>query len=99
MMNLLMRFYDVSRGGIKIDGVSTNELKREDVRSQLSMVLQETWIFNGTVRENLVYSVENVSDEKVEEASRAVGLHRFITTMPDGYDTVLNDQVSLSEGQ
>lgn len=99
MINLLMRFYDVSRGDIKIDGVSTNELKREDVRSQFSMVLQETWIFNGTVRENLVYSVENVSDEKVEEASRAVGLHHFITTMPDGYDTVLNDQVSLSEGQ
>lgn len=99
MINLLMRFYDVSRGDIKIDGVSTNELKREDVRSQFSMVLQETWIFNGTVRENLVYSVENVSDEKVEEASRAVGLHHFIATMPDGYDTVLNDQVSLSEGQ
>ena len=99
MINLLTRFYDVSRGDIKIDGVSTNELKREDVRSQFSMVLQETWIFNGTVRENLVYSVENVSDEKVEEASRAVGLHHFITTMPDGYDTVLNDQVSLSEGQ
>ena len=99
MINLLMRFYDVSRGDIKIDGVSTNELKREDVRSQFSMVLQETWIFNGTVRENLVYSVENVSDEKVEEASRAVGLHHFITTMPDGYDTVLNGQVSLSEGQ
>lgn len=99
MINLLMRFYDVSRGDIKIDGVSTNELKREDVRSQFSMVLQDTWIFNGTVRENLVYSVENVSDEKVEEASRAVGLHHFITTMPDGYDTVLNDQVSLSEGQ
>src|SRR5699024_8038699 len=79
MINLLMRFYDVSRGDIKIDGVSTNELKREDVRSQFSMVLQETWIFNGTVRENLVYSVENVSDEKVEEASRAVGLHHFIT--------------------
>lgn len=99
MINLLMRFYDVSRGDIKIDDVSTNELKREDVRSQFSMVLQDTWIFNGTVRENLVYSVENVSDEKVEEASRAVGLHHFITTMPDGYDTVLNDQVSLSEGQ
>lgn len=99
MINLLMRFYDVSRGDIKIDGISTNELKREDVRSQFSMVLQDTWIFNGTVRENLVYSVENVSDEKVEEASRAVGLHHFITTMPDGYDTVLNDQVSLSEGQ
>jgi ATP-binding cassette subfamily B protein len=99
MINLLMRFYDVSRGDIKIDGISTNELKREDVRSQFSMVLQDTWIFNGTVRENLVYSVESVSDEKVEEASRAVGLHHFITTMPEGYNTVLNDQVSLSEGQ
>lgn len=99
MINLLMRFYDVSRGDIKIDGISTHDLKREEVRNQFSMVLQDTWIFNGTIRENLVYSVENVTDEQVEEASRAVGLHHFIKTMPQGYDTVLGDQVSLSEGQ
>lgn len=99
MINLLMRFYDVTKGEIKIDGISTNDLKRSEVRKQFSMVLQDTWIFNGTIRENLVYSVENVSEDKVIEASKAVGLHHFIMTMPQGYDTVLNDQVSLSEGQ
>lgn len=99
MINLLMRFYDVASGDIKIDGLSTSELKRENVREQFSMVLQDTWIFNGTVRENLVYSIEGVSEEKVVEAAQAVGLDHFIRTLPQGYDTVLNDQVSLSEGQ
>lgn len=99
MINLLMRFYEVSGGAIKIDGIPTSDLKRENVRDLFSMVLQDTWIFNGTVRENLIYSMENISEEKVIEASKAVGLHHFITTLPQGYDTVLSDQVSLSEGQ
>lgn len=99
VINLLMRFYEVSGGSIKIDDIPTADLTRETVRDQFSMVLQDTWIFNGTVRQNLVYSIQNVSDDKVIEASRAVGLHHFISTLPLGYDTVLNDQVSLSEGQ
>ncbi|XJS10754.1 ABC transporter ATP-binding protein [Aerococcaceae bacterium WGS1372] len=99
MINLLMRFYDVTSGDIKIDGISTSKLKRENVRDQFSMVLQDTWIFNGTVRENLIYSIEGVSEEKMVEAAKAVGLDHFIRTLPQGYDTVLDDQVSLSEGQ
>ena len=73
--------------------------KREDVHAQFCMVLQDTWLFEGTVRENLVYCSEGVSDEKVKEACRAVGLHHFIRTLPHGYDTVLNDQINLSAGQ
>lgn len=99
IINLLMRFYEVSSGAIKIDNIPTTQLKRETVRDQFSMVLQDTWIFNGTVKENLIYSIQGVSDEQVIEASQAVGLHHFITTLPLGYETVLNDQVSLSEGQ
>ena len=99
IINLLMRFYEVSGGSIKIDGIPTSQLKRETVRDQFSMVLQDTWIFNGTVRENLVYSIQNVSEDRIMSASKAVGLHHFISTLPLGYDTLLNDQVSLSEGQ
>lgn len=99
IINLLMRFYEVKSGAIKIDGIPTSDLTRENVRDQFSMVLQDTWIFNGTVKENLIYSMENISDEQVIEASKAVGLHHFITTLPQGYETILNDQVSLSEGQ
>lgn len=99
LVNLLMRFHEIQSGDIKIDGISTSDMKREDVRSQFCMVLQDTWLFEGTVRENLVYNTENVSDEKMEEACRAVGLDHFIRTLPHGYDTILNDQVSLSQGQ
>lgn len=99
LVNLLMRFYEVQSGSIKIDGIPTTELKREDVHSQFCMVLQDTWLFEGTVRENLIYCSENVSDEKMEEACRAVGLEHFIKTLPKGYDTVLNDEVTLSQGQ
>ena len=74
-------------------------MKREEVRSQFCMVLQDTWLFEGTVRENLVYNTENVSEEKIESACKAVGLDHFIRTLPHGYDTILNDQVSLSQGQ
>lgn len=99
LVNLLMRFHEIQSGDIKIDGISTRDMKREEVRSQFCMVLQDTWLFEGTVRENLVYNTENVSEEKVEAACKAVGLDHFIRTLPHGYDTILNDQVSLSQGQ
>lgn len=99
LVNLLMRFHEIQSGDIKIDGISTQDMKREEVRSQFCMVLQDTWLFEGTVRENLVYNTENVSEEKIEAACKAVGLDHFIRTLPHGYDTILNDQVSLSQGQ
>ena len=99
LVNLLMRFHEINDGVIRIDGVSTKDMKREDVHSLFCMVLQDTWIFEGTVRENLVYCTEGVSDEKVKEACRAVGLDHFIKTLSHGYDTILNDQVNLSQGQ
>ena len=99
LVNLLMRFHEIQGGTIKIDGISTKDLTRENVHSQFCMVLQDTWLFEGTVRENLVYCAENVTDEKMTQACKAVGLDHFIRTLPNGYDTVLNDQVSLSQGQ
>lgn len=99
MVNLLMRFYDLWSGEIRIDGVPISQMKRSDVHSLFGMVLQDTWLFDGTYRENIVYGKENVSDEQVREACRAVGLDHFIMTLPDGYDTVLNDRNSLSSGQ
>lgn len=99
LVNLLMRFYEVQGGNIRIDGIPTTELTREDVHSQFCMVLQDTWLFEGTVRENLIYCTEGATDEKMEEACRAVGLEHFIRTLPNGYDTVLNDEISLSQGQ
>jgi ATP-binding cassette subfamily B protein len=99
MVNLLMRFHEIQGGDIRIDGISTRDLKREDVHSQFCMVLQDTWLFEGSVRENLVYCGEDVSDEKITEACKAVGLDHYIRTLPKGYDTILNDQVNLSQGQ
>lgn len=99
MVNLLMRFHEIQGGKICIDGIPTNQMTREAVHAQFCMVLQDTWLFEGTVRENLVYNNEGVSDEKIMEACKAVGLHHFIRTLPHGYDTVLNDQVNLSQGQ
>jgi ATP-binding cassette subfamily B protein len=99
LVNLLMRFYELQGGDIRIDGISTRDMKREDVHSRFCMVLQDTWLFEGTVRENLVYNGEDVSDEKIREACKAVGLDHYISTLPNGYDTVLNDQVNLSQGQ
>ena len=99
MVNLLMRFYDLWSGEIRIDGVPISQMKRSDVHSLFGMVLQDTWLFDGTYRENIVYGKENVSDEQIREACRAVGLDHFIMTLPDGYDTVLNDRNSLSSGQ
>ncbi len=99
MVNLLMRFYEVNSGDILIDGVSIKDVKREDVHSKFSMVLQDTWIFEGTLRENLIYATENVSEEKLIQATEAVGLHHFVKTLEHGFDTVLNDKLELSQGQ
>ncbi len=99
MVNLLMRFYEVSSGDILIDGVSIRDMRREDVHDLFCMVLQDTWLFEGTIRENLVYSKEGVTDERLDEVCKAVGLYHYIQTLPDGYDTVLGDNASLSAGQ
>lgn len=99
MVNLLMRFYDVNSGDILIDGVSVNSMRREDVHDLFCMVLQDTWLFEGTIRENIVYSRENIPDERLDEVCRAVGLYHFIQTLPNGYDTVLGDNATLSSGQ
>ncbi len=99
MVNLLMRFNEILDGDIKIDGVSIKSVPRENVHEQFCMVLQDTWLFEGTVKENLVYCQKGISDEKIKQACKAVGLHHFIKTLPQGYDTVLSDQVNLSQGQ
>lgn len=99
MANLLMRFYDIQAGKITIDGVDTKAMSREEVHDAFSMVLQDTWLFEGTIRENLVFNQTDISDEAVEAATRAVGVHHFIRTLPNGYDTVLDDSVTLSVGQ
>jgi len=99
MVNLLMRFYEINSGNIKIDGVPISQLTRENLHDLFGMVLQDTWLFEGTIKENIVYSKENVTDEQIERACRAVGLHHFIKTLPEGYDTVLNDKATLSAGQ
>lgn len=99
IVNLLMRFYEINAGKIAIDGVDTRDMARSEIHDAFSMVLQDTWLFEGTVRENLVYNQENISDEAVEAAAKAVGVHHFIKTLPEGYDTVLDDSVTLSVGQ
>ena len=99
IVNLLMKFYEIDKGSIRIDGVDTKEMKRSEVHEAFSMVLQDTWLFEGTIRDNLIYNQKGISDERVIEASKAVGIHHFIMTLPDGYDTVLDDTVTLSVGQ
>lgn len=99
MVNLLMRFYDVTSGDIRIDGISTTSVPRWNVHDQFSMVLQDTWIFRGTIRENIAYARTGVSDEQIIEACKAVGLDHFIRTLPRGYDTMLDDKTTLSQGQ
>lgn len=99
MVNLLMRFYEINGGDISIDGISTFDMKRESLHNLFGMVLQDTWIFKGTVRENLVYNKEGVSDEKLAEACRACGIYHFIETLPKGFDTVLDENVMISAGQ
>ncbi|MEA4938960.1 MAG: ABC transporter ATP-binding protein [Christensenella sp.] len=99
MVNLLMRFYELDGGEIRLDGVPINRVPRDNVHEQFGMVLQDTWIFDGTIRENIVYSKEGVTNEQVVAVCKTVGLHHFIKTLPKGYDTVLDDNVGLSEGQ
>ena len=99
MVNLLMRFYELWGGEIRIDGVPIGGMKRSDVHSMFGMVLQDTWLFEGTYRENIAYNRENVTDEQIREACRAVGMDHFIMTLPEQYDTKLGDRSSLSEGQ
>lgn len=99
IVNLLMRFYEINSGDILIDGIPIDELTRENVHDLFCMVLQDTWLFEGTVRENLVYSKKDVTDEELEKACKAVGIHHFIRTLPNGYDTVLDDKTTLSSGQ
>ena len=99
IVNLLMKFYNIDKGRISIDGVDTRLMSREEVHDQFSMVLQDTWLFEGTIKENLVYNQENITDAQVIAAAKAVGVHHFIMTLPDGYDTYLDDSVTLSIGQ
>ena len=99
MVNLLMRFYEINGGSIKIDGISTSEMKRESVHNLFSMVLQDTWMFEGTVRENLVYNKTGISDKELENACRACGIYHFIETLPNGFDTVLDESIAISAGQ
>ena len=99
LVNLLMRFFEINSGRIKIDGVPTSEMARESVHDLFSMVLQDTWLFEGTVRENLVYNKTGVTDQQLEEACRACGIYHFIETLPQGFDTVLDDSIAISAGQ
>lgn len=99
MVNLLMRFYDPDSGDILIDGVSVGSMKREEVHDLFDMILQDTWLFEGTIRENLVYNKKNVTDAELDRACKAVGLKHFIETLSKGYDTMISDNLNLSEGQ
>jgi len=99
MVNLLMRFYEICSGEIKIDGVPITELTREKVHELFSMVLQDTWLFEGTVRENLVYNMQGITDEQLEQVCRACGLDKFVHSLPNGFDTVLSESASISAGQ
>ncbi|KAI4453717.1 atp-binding cassette sub-family b [Holotrichia oblita] len=99
MINLLMRFYEINGGEILIDDIPINQLKRENVRNLFGMVLQDTWLFNGTIKENIVYSKENVTDEEIYNACEAANIDHFIRTLPKGYDMVLEDDSNISSGQ
>jgi ATP-binding cassette subfamily B protein len=99
IVNLLMKFYDLDSGEICIDGTPIQLVPRENVHEQFSMVLQDTWLFEGTIKDNIIYSKPGVLEEEVKAACKTVGLHHFIKTLPNGYDTVLNDKANLSEGQ
>ena len=99
MVNLLMKFYDIDKGDIKIDGISINELSRENIHNLFTMVLQDTWMFEASVKDNIIYNNKNVSFEKVKEICKIVGIHHFIKTLPNGYDTIISDNDSISSGQ
>ena len=97
--NLLMRFYEADSGDILVDGISLRDIKRSQVHEMFCMVLQDTWLFNGTIRENVTFSRTDIADEELRAACEAVGIDGFIDSLPDGYDTVLTDADSLSAGQ
>ena len=99
MVNLLMKFYEINVGDILIDGTSIHDLTRDNIHSLFTMVLQDTWLFEGTVKENIVYNRKNVSNKRVEEVCKTVGVDHFIKTLPHGYDTILTDNESISAGQ
>ena len=99
MVNLLMRFFEVNSGRITIDGVATTDLRREDVHELFGMVLQDTWLFEGTIRENLVYNMEGITDEQLETVCKACGLDKFVHSLPQGFDTMLSESTTISAGQ
>ena len=99
MVNLLMRFFEVNSGRITIDGVPTTDLRRPDVHRLFGMVLQDTWLFEGTIRENLVYNMEGITDEQLEAVCKACGLDKFVHSLPQGFDTVLSESTTISAGQ
>ena len=99
MVNLLMRFHELKGGEIRIDGIPTSQMSRAEIHDLFCMVLQDTWLFEGTLRENLMYNTTGKTDEDMRRACKAVGLDHFVRTQPKGYDTVLNDRVSLSQGE
>ena len=99
MVNLLMKFYEINDGDILIDGTSIHDLTRDNIHSLFTMVLQDTWLFEGTVKENIIYNRKNISHKRVEEVCKIVGVDHFIKTLPHGYDTILTDNESISAGQ
>ncbi|MDE6021804.1 MAG: ATP-binding cassette domain-containing protein, partial [Ruminococcus sp.] len=92
-------FYDINEGSITIDGISINNISKEELRMQFAMVLQDTWLFQGTIRENLILTEKNITDERLDEVCRSVGIYHFIKTLPKKYDTEINESVNLSSGQ
>ena len=99
MVNLLMKFYEIQSGDIRIDGVSTKDLTRENIHELFTMVLQDTWLFDGTIKENIVYNRDNITDEKVKEVCKEVGISHFIKTLPKGYDSKVSENDGISAGQ
>jgi len=100
VVNLLMRFYEIDDGAILVDGIDTREMRREDLRKMFGMVLQDTWLFNGTVRENIAYGRENATEEEIVRAAKAARIDHFIRTLPKGYDTVISQDASnISQGE
>ena len=98
MVNLLMRFFELNGGSIRIDGKSIADLKRENVHELFAMVLQDTWLFEGTVRENLVYNMQGITDERIEEVCKACGISKFIRSLPHGLDTMLSENTAVNHG-
>ena len=90
-----MKFYEINSGDIKIDNISTKELTRENIHDLFTMVLQDTWLFNGTIKENIIYNQKNITDKKVEEVCEKVGISHFINTLPDGYNSIVTDNDSV----